>query len=84
VAVIFAVLAGGYLFGFLGVLLALPAASVILVLLRYLSERYRRSALYTDTGPTDPAIVDVEVDVETEQVAVRRPAEPDDETPPSP
>ncbi|HEU4669358.1 MAG TPA: AI-2E family transporter [Dyella sp.] len=51
VAVIFAVLAGGYLAGFLGVLLALPAASVILVLLRYLTERYRSSDLYMDTGP---------------------------------
>ena len=36
VAVIFAVLAGGQLFGFFGVLLALPAAAVILVWLRYL------------------------------------------------
>ena len=46
VAVIFAVLAGGELFGFLGVLLALPLASVVMVLLRYLHERYRDSALY--------------------------------------
>ena len=35
VAVIFAVLAGGQLFGFFGVLLALPAAAVILVWLRH-------------------------------------------------
>lgn len=34
VAVIFAVLAGGQLFGFFGVLLALPVAAVILVWLR--------------------------------------------------
>ena len=61
VAVIFAVLAGGYLFGFLGVLLALPAASVILVLLRYLTERYRMSGLYTDTGRDDPVIAEVDV-----------------------
>lgn len=67
VAVIFAVLAGGYLFGFLGVLLALPAASVILVLLRYLAERYRMSELYTDTGPADPAIAEVEVTVTTDE-----------------
>lgn len=46
VAVIFAVLAGGELFGFLGVLLALPVASVIGVLLSYVYERYRASALY--------------------------------------
>lgn len=47
VAVIFAVLAGGQLFGFLGVLLALPAAAVIAVILRYLHERYKDSALYS-------------------------------------
>jgi predicted PurR-regulated permease PerM len=45
-AVIFAILAGGELFGFLGVLLALPIASVAMVVLRYLHERYRSSELY--------------------------------------
>ena len=55
VAVIFAVLAGGELFGFLGVLLALPVASVLMVLLRYAHERYAASQLY---GASDePAIV---------------------------
>ncbi|MGR4068515.1 AI-2E family transporter [Halomonas sp. LR3S48] len=51
VAVIFAVLAGGKLFGFTGVLLALPAAAVIMVLLRELNDRYRRSTLYDVDGP---------------------------------
>lgn len=46
VAVIFAVLAGGNLFGFTGVLLALPAAAVIMVLLRELNDRYKNSTLY--------------------------------------
>jgi predicted PurR-regulated permease PerM len=74
VAVIFAVLAGGSLFGFLGVLLALPAASVIMVLLRYLIERYRLSDLYTEEGEGDPVIAEVDVtvhadgDVETDAV----------------
>ena len=63
VAVIFAVMAGGYLFGFLGVLLALPAASVIMVLLRYLLERYRMSELYNEEGPEDPVVAEVEVSV---------------------
>ena len=45
-AVIFAVLAGGELFGFLGVLLALPIASICMVMLRYLHGRYRASDLY--------------------------------------
>lgn len=46
VAVIFAVLAGGQLFGFLGVLLALPLAAVIAVVIRHLYGRYTESELY--------------------------------------
>jgi predicted PurR-regulated permease PerM len=46
VAVIFAILAGGSLFGFLGVLLALPVAAVIMVWVRYLLQRYRHSDMY--------------------------------------
>jgi predicted PurR-regulated permease PerM len=48
VAVIFAVLAGGQLFGFVGILLALPVAAVVMVLLRYTHERYVGSTLYTE------------------------------------
>ncbi len=48
VAVIFAVLAGAQLFGFIGVLLALPVASVLAVLLREARRRYRESALYEE------------------------------------
>lgn len=47
VAVMFAILAGGQLFGFLGVLLALPVASVIMVLLRHVHERYTDSHFYS-------------------------------------
>lgn len=47
VAVIFAVMAGGQLFGFVGVLLALPVAAVVMVVLRYLYERYTASGLYS-------------------------------------
>lgn len=47
VAVIFAVLAGGQLFGFIGVLLALPVAAVIAVVLRYLHEQYKDSSMYS-------------------------------------
>lgn len=46
VAVIFAVLAGGQLFGFVGVLLALPVSSVLVVLLRESVSRYKNSSLY--------------------------------------
>ncbi|MGY3265340.1 AI-2E family transporter [Lysobacter sp. HA35] len=51
-AVIFSVIAGGQLFGFLGMLLALPVAAVANVLLRYAQERYRASRLYgAETAP---------------------------------
>ncbi len=46
VAVIFAVLAFGQLFGFFGVLLALPASAVLLVGLRMLRKKYLESGLY--------------------------------------
>lgn len=51
VAVIFAVMAGGQLFGFLGMLLALPVAAVSNVLLRYAHQRYRQSELYVGEKP---------------------------------
>ncbi|MGO4550576.1 AI-2E family transporter [Lysobacter sp. 2RAF19] len=51
VAVIFAIMAGGQLFGFLGVLLALPVAAVANVLLRYAHERYTHSRLFTGDRP---------------------------------
>src|SRR5699024_1737021 len=46
--VIFAVLAGGQLFGFIGVLLALPAAAAIAVLVRHCGRVWRGSGLYLD------------------------------------
>jgi predicted PurR-regulated permease PerM len=55
VAVIFALMAGGQLFGFLGLLLALPVAAVAMVLLRYAHERYRASEMYG--ARTDAAAV---------------------------
>ena len=48
VAVIFAVMAGGALFGFVGVLLALPVAAVIMVGVRELRSRYLDSDLYRE------------------------------------
>jgi len=47
VAVIFAIMAGGQLFGFLGILLALPAASVIMVMLRHAHDGYKDSEFYS-------------------------------------
>jgi predicted PurR-regulated permease PerM len=46
VAVIFALLAFGQVFGFFGLLLALPASAAILVGLRHLIARYQASSLY--------------------------------------
>ena len=54
-AVIFAVLAGGQLFGFLGMLLALPVAAVANVLLRYVGDRYTHSKLYA--GEASPLVL---------------------------
>ena len=56
VAVIFAILAGGQLFGFTGVLLALPVAAVIMVLLRHAHDLYKLSGLYgeSNSGSDEP------------------------------
>jgi predicted PurR-regulated permease PerM len=44
---IFALLAFGYLFGFVGLLVAVPLAATIGVLVRFALQRYRESSLYT-------------------------------------
>jgi len=52
--VIFALFAGGTLYGFVGVLIAVPAAAVIGVLARFALSRYRCSSLYDATqGASD-------------------------------
>jgi predicted PurR-regulated permease PerM len=51
--IVFALLAGGALFGFLGVLLAVPVASALGVLARHGVRRYLASRFYT--GPSDSA-----------------------------
>jgi predicted PurR-regulated permease PerM len=50
VAVIFAILAGGQLFGFIGVLIALPVSAVLVVILRHVHEHYVQSELYGPAG----------------------------------
>lgn len=52
VAVIFAIMAGGQLFGFTGILLALPVAAVIMVLVRHMHELYKNSDAYGGHNPT--------------------------------
>lgn len=56
VTVIFAVLAGGQLFGFVGVLLALPVAAVLAVIIRHFHQKYRNSQYY-DNAPPQQKIV---------------------------
>jgi len=56
--VIFAVLAGGTLFGFVGMLIALPSAALIGVIVRYGISQYLESRVYLgeeDTGGSDNA-----------------------------
>jgi predicted PurR-regulated permease PerM len=48
---IFALLAFGYLFGFVGLLVAVPLAATIGVLVRFVLYRYRESSLYTGEPP---------------------------------
>lgn len=62
VLVIFTVMAGGQLFGFIGVLLALPAAAAGTVLVRYFYRSYKESSLYghdraevpSESSPEEP------------------------------
>lgn len=51
--VIFALMVGGALFGFTGILLAIPVAATIGVVVRFVIDQYLDSALYNDAG--DPA-----------------------------
>ena len=62
VAVIFSVLVGGQLFGFIGVLIALPVAAIIAVLLRFAHRQYKGSQLYStgqNLSESDRAALDL-------------------------
>ena len=78
VAVIFAIMAGGQLFGFLGVLLALPVAAISMVLLRHAHDQYRRSGLYgAEHAEDDPeAIAGEEVEPAAAVVVESAPPSP--------
>ena len=73
VAVVFAVLAGAQLAGFLGMLIALPVAAVIVVLLRHIRKYYEHTPFYGDqaviiqdasTGSINIETADLDVDIE--------------------
>jgi predicted PurR-regulated permease PerM len=63
--IIFALLAGGALFGFVGLLLAVPVAAVIGVMVRFSIGQYRESRLYLGHSP---AVVPVDVIAEGSMV----------------
>ena len=80
VAVVFAVLAGAQLAGFLGMLLALPVAAVIVVLLKHLRDYYEHSQMYqplvsvsqdTQTGSISIETEEIEVDIELKKHHVK-------------
>jgi predicted PurR-regulated permease PerM len=54
--VMFSLFAFGYLFGFVGVMIAIPAAAAVGVLVRYAISRYLESPIYqgTGAGPSEP------------------------------
>jgi predicted PurR-regulated permease PerM len=52
----FALFAFGSLFGFVGVLLAVPVTAAIGVLVRFAVDRYRLSGLYLDRGGGPPEL----------------------------
>jgi predicted PurR-regulated permease PerM len=47
----FALFAVGYLFGFVGLLLAVPLAAASDVLIRFAARRYRESLIFTGSRP---------------------------------
>ncbi|WP_421710049.1 AI-2E family transporter [Algihabitans sp.] len=73
VIVIFALLAGGALLGFTGVLIALPVAAVAGVLVRFALEQYLHSPLYGRTQSAEPeAVTEIETDRPTSRQAEDR------------
>ncbi len=62
--VMFALLAGGSLFGFTGLMLAVPVAAVIGVMVRFLIDRYRNSHYYLGQSAAIPIPVPPDPDEE--------------------
>ncbi len=81
VGVIFALMAGGRLFGFLGILLALPMSAIAMVLLRYAHARYTASQLYA--GRASVAEESIALAVVEHAARSERNAPDDGEPPPS-
>ena len=70
VAVVFAVLAGAQLAGFMGMLIALPVAAVIVVLLRHLRDYYEKSNLYGQPVVVSEDAMSGDISIDTGQVHI--------------
>ncbi|MGB8697466.1 MULTISPECIES: chloramphenicol efflux transporter CxpE [Acinetobacter] len=70
VAVVFAVLAGAQLAGFLGMLIALPVAAVIVVLLRHARDCYEKSRIYRHSSVIIQEPGAGSISIESDQVDV--------------
>ena len=70
VAVVFAVLAGAQLAGFLGMLIALPVAAVIVVLMRHVRDYYENSQFYSTPTLEFDDYGAGEITIKTDQVEI--------------
>lgn len=76
VAVIFAIMAGGQLFGFVGILVALPAAAALAVYLRHGLREWLASDMYLDQT-AEAALVEAAAHLDTVEAASDSNANPD-------
>lgn len=74
----FALFAAGYLFGFVGMLLAVPVAAAIGVLIRFALEKYMESSVYLGSGNQNMVFAPIATSRTKRQAAARD--DEDDET----
>ena len=67
--IIFALLSGGALFGFLGLLLAVPVAALVGVLVRFSIAQYRASRLYLGVRPSSMSLVEPDDSIAGDSIA---------------
>jgi len=67
--IIFALLAFGSVWGFTGLIIAVPVASALGVLLRFATQRYKEGPIYTGVVPGEPSRVLVPASSEPERIA---------------
>ena len=67
--IIFALMAGGTLFGFVGILIAVPVAAVVGVLARFMIARYLESPLYVHGAPLGGPVANGEAAADADEPA---------------